>query len=98
MDTTRPITHQTRGASYQAILPLAHNRQETAYEALLAHPGGLTAGELAEATGLPLNSARSALTELLGRQRVTVLRKRLSTHAGAQQKTKVAVWTLPTPT
>jgi predicted ArsR family transcriptional regulator len=78
-------------------LPLAHNRQETAYEALLAHPGGLTAGELAEVTGLPLNGARSALTELLGRQRVTVLRKRLSTHAGAQQKTKVAVWVLPRP-
>ncbi len=90
-----PITQQTRDAAYQRVLPLAANRQERAYEALRERPGGLTAGEVAEATGLPLNGARSALTELLGQRRVVVLTKRLSTHEGAQQKTKVAVWTLP---
>ncbi|MDD5301465.1 MAG: hypothetical protein PHS14_00035 [Elusimicrobia bacterium] len=91
----RTITEQTRDAAYQRILPLSQNRQEKAFEALRAHPGGLTAGEVAEATGLTLNNARSALTELLGHRRVTTMSKRLSTHQGAQQKTKVAVWTLP---
>lgn len=92
------LTQQTRDASFQRILPLAANRQEKAFECLCEHAGGLTAGEVAEYTGLPLNSARSALTELLNANRVTTLTKRLSTHVGAQQKTKVAVWTLPRPT
>lgn len=92
---TDPITHQTRRAAFQAILPLSMNRQERAYEALRGRIGGLTAGEVAEATGMPLNGARSALTELMGRQRVVVVGKRLSTHPGAQQKTKVAIWALP---
>lgn len=92
------ITEQTRDAAYQRILPLAANRQERAFEALRAHPGGLTAGEVAEATGLPLNSARSALCELMGSLRVTVLTKRICTAPGTSRRTKVAVWTLPRPT
>lgn len=89
------ITHETRGAAYQAVLPLAQNRMERAFECLRAHaPGGLTAGEVAEETGLPLNGARSALTELFKVCRVVVLGKRLSTHRDAQQKTKVAIWAL----
>lgn len=92
------LTHQTRDAAYQHILPLAQNRQERAFQALRSHPGGLTAGEVAEVTGLPLNGARSALTELLNANRVQTLCKRLSTHAGAQKKTKVAVWTIPVAT
>ncbi len=90
------ITRETRAAAYQAVLPLAANRQERAFECLRAHaPSGLTAGELSEETGLPLNGARSALTELLGNNRVVTIGKRLSTHKDAQQKTKVAVWALP---
>jgi hypothetical protein len=89
------ITKETRDASYQRILPLAANRQEKAFEALRTRPGGLTAGELAELTGMGLNSARSALTELLGNHRVTVLTKRICTAEGTSKKTKVAVWILP---
>lgn len=92
---TEPLTHETRREAHEAVLPRKANRQARAYDALRTHPRGLTAGEVAEATGLPLNGARSALTELMGSMRVEVLTKRLSRHAGAQQKVKVAVWTLP---
>lgn len=92
---TEPITHQTRRAAYQQVLPLANNRQEKAFEALREHPGGLTAGEVAEAAFLPLNSARSALTELLGCNRVMTMGKRICTARGTSKITKAAVWTLP---
>jgi hypothetical protein len=91
------LTEQTRDAAYQRILPLAQNRQEAAFEALRIHPGGLTAGEVAEATGLPLNGARSALTELLNHNRVTTMSKRICTAPKTSKTVKVAVWTLPTP-
>lgn len=39
----RPITHSTRAAAYQEILPLAGNRQERAFKTLRERPGGLTA-------------------------------------------------------
>jgi hypothetical protein len=92
------ITEQTRDASYQRVLPLAANREERAYEALRTRPGGLTAGEVSEYSGLPLNGARSALTALLHAQRVTVLTKRVCTAPMTSKRTKVAVWTLPRPT
>lgn len=92
---TNPITRQTRDAAYQAVLPLAANRQEKAFEALRGRLGGLTAGEVAEATGLPLNGARSALTELMGSGRVTIMGKRVCTAANTSKRTKAAVWTLP---
>ena len=91
------LTRQTRDAAFQHILPLAQNRQEAAFEALRLHPGGLTAGEVAEATGLPLNGARSALCELMDHNRVTVLCKRICTAPGTSKKTKAAVWILPRP-
>jgi hypothetical protein len=94
-----PITHQTRRAAYQAVLPLAANRQEKAFEALRERPGGLTAGEVMEATGLTLNGARSALTELLNDRRVTTMSKRFCTVVVPKEengrRVKVAVWTLP---
>lgn len=93
---TNPITTATRAAAYQAVLPLAQNRQERAYEVLRAvAPSGMTAGEIAESTNMGLNNTRSALTELLDRQRIVVLGKRLSSHTGAQRKTRVAIWALP---
>lgn len=93
---TNPITTATRAAAYQAVLPLAANRQEKVYEILRAiAPAGLTAGEIAELSTMGLNNTRSALTELMGRQRIVVIGKRISAHADAQRKTKVAVWALP---
>ena len=90
---SRQITRQTRAEAYQAVLPLAQNRMERAADALRPRHAGLTAGEVAEATGLPLNGARSALTELLNVNRVSAPRKRKSTHPGAS-KLRVAVWVL----
>ena len=89
-------TRETRDAAFQRILPLAQNREERAFECLRGHyPAGLTAGEVSEETSLPLNGARSALTDLLNANRIVVIGKRLSTHKDAQQKTKVAIWALP---
>ncbi len=90
-----PITHQTRRAAFQAILPLAANQQEKAFEALRGHLGGLTAGEVAEAAALPLNSARRSLTDLLHARRVTTIGKRICTAPGTSRTVKVAVWVLP---
>lgn len=91
------LTEQTRDAAYQRILPLAQNREERAFQALREHPGGLTAGEVAEVTGLPLNGARSALTTLLDNNRVTTMSKRICTSPKTSKKVRAAVWTLPIP-
>ena len=85
------ITQQTRDAAYQAVLPLAQNREERAFEALRGRLAGLTAGEVAEATGLPLNGARSALTYLLEGRRVVVLGKRDCTAPNTSKTVKAAV-------
>lgn len=92
---TQPMTHQTRDAAYQLALPTQQNRMERAYECLREHPGGMTAGEVAEATRMKLNCARSALTELLNVRRVTTMNKRVCTAPTTSKRVKVAVWTLP---
>ncbi len=89
------ITTETRAAAYQAVLPLSANRAERAFEALRGRLAGLTAGEVAEATGLPLNGARSALTELLDNRRVVTLGKRICTAPKTSKTVKAAIWALP---
>ena len=88
-------TAETRRAAHQAVLPLAATQMEQVYERLREHPGGLTAGEAAEAASLPLNSARRALTDLLNRQRVTTMGRRICTAPGTSKTVRVAVWILP---
>lgn len=91
MDTRR-ITHQTRDASFQAILPFVEGIKERVFEAVRRHhPAGLTAEDAAEEAKCSLNSARSRLTELFLVQRVVVIGKR----ANKLGTRKIAAWALP---
>mgnify|MGYP001612912653 FL=1 len=89
---TTTITRATRAAGYQTALPFIISTKEKVYEALRAvAPAGLTAEEVAERVGCPLNSARSRLNEIFTAMRVVVIGKRLSARSGV----KIAVWALP---
>lgn len=91
---SNPITHDTREAGYQAILPFAGNIRENVFEAVRAHHGGLTAEEAQAVVGCSLNCARSRLTELFNSGRLAVLAKRLN----RAQTRRIAVYVLPAPT
>lgn len=71
-----PLTHQTRDASYQAVLPFAGSIAERVYAVLKEARDGMTAEEVQAAVGCSLNSARSRLTELNLARRVAVVAKR----------------------
>lgn len=73
---TPSITHDTREAGLQAVLPFVGNIQENVYAAVRAHAAGLTAEEVQAAVGCSLNCARSRCTELFKCGRFVVTGKR----------------------
>lgn len=85
------ITHSTREAGHQAILPFVGNIQEAVFEAVRGRHAGLTAEEVAEAVGCGLNNARSRLTELSKAQRLVVLCKR----PNKAETRRIAVYSVP---
>lgn len=85
------ITHDTREAGYQAILPFSGNIRENIFEAVRARYAGLTAEEAQNEVGCSLNCARSRLTELFKCGRLAVVDKRFN-KAGTR---KIAVYAYP---
>ena len=87
----KKITHDTREAGLQAILPFVGDLEEKVFEAVRVHHSGLTAEEVKEATGMSLNNVRSRLTELTLDGRLIVIGKRLN----KAETRRVAVWATP---
>ena len=91
MKKGKRITHDTREAGLQAILPYVGDIEEKVFEAVRIHHAGLTAEEVSEATGISLNNSRSRLTELTLDGRLIVIGKRLN----KAETRRVAVWATP---
>lgn len=91
MNRGSKITHDTREAGLQAILPHLGNIQEGVFEAVRGHAAGLTAEEVQAVVGCSLNSARSRLTELFQASRLVVVGKR----ANRLGTRNIAVYALP---
>ena len=87
------ITQETRGESYDAVLPFVGNIAARVYAAVAAASDGLTAEDVQRAVGCSLNSARSRLTELTQAGRLQAWNKRRN----AANTRDIAVYYVPSP-
>lgn len=87
---TNKITHETREAGQQAIIPFVEKMSDRVFHSVSQATCGLTAEEVATTTGIGLNNARSRCTEHFKDGRFVVMAKRANA-AGTRQ---IAVYSI----